>query len=183
MDLREAIAKIRVALVQVQTSGQQVVAIPALLDFLRAVEQEAPLDSEIRKLEHESNLAYYRAQREHAIEMLRGVVESAKIALTTSILVNGGATVALLAFLGNLLVKSAGPVPMQAPLVVAIMFFSGGVLVAAMATGSTYVTNYCYMQDWKRSGIGFHVFTVALVIGAYVAFTGGLVAAYHAFIK
>lgn len=62
MDVREATAKIRTALVKVQESGQQVVAIPALLQFLRAVEQEAPLDLETRKLQHESNLTYYRAQ-------------------------------------------------------------------------------------------------------------------------
>ena len=184
MDVREAIAKVRTALVEVQTSGQQVVAIPALLDFLQAVEQEAPLDSETRKLQHESNLAYYRAQREHAIEMLRGVVESGKIALTTSILVNGGATVALLAFLGNVLARCAsGPVAIQAPLVMAIMFFAAGVLSAAVATGSTYVTNYCYTESWRRLAIGFHILTVALVVGAYVAFLGGMVSAYHAFIK
>jgi hypothetical protein len=50
MDAREAIAKVRTALVEVQTSGQEVVAVPALLEFLRAVEQEAPLDSETSKL-------------------------------------------------------------------------------------------------------------------------------------
>jgi hypothetical protein len=116
--------------------------------------------------------------------MLRGVVESGKIALTTGILVNGGATVALLAFLGNLLARSpSGPTPMQAPLVVAIMFFAGGVLSAAVATGSTYVTNYCYTENWRSSAIGFHALTIALVIGAYLAFLGGTVSAYHAFIK
>jgi hypothetical protein len=183
MNVQQAIAKIRNALVQVQESGQQVVAIPPLLEFLRAVEQEAPLDSETKKLQHETNLAYYRVQHEHAIEMFRSVVESGKIALTTSILVNGGATVALLAFLGNMIGKSP-PVlgPMQVTLVVSLMFFAGGVLAAAVATGSTYVTQYCYTEGWRRSATGFHVLTVALVVGAYLAFLGGMVAAYHAFV-
>jgi len=182
MDAREAIAKIRTTLVEVWESGQQAVAIPALLDFLRAVEQESPLDSETRKLQHESNLAYYRAQREHAIEMLRTINESGKVALTTNILINGGATVALLAFLGNLAGKSSsGTFATPAPLALAILSFAGGVLLAAMATGLTYATNFFYGENWRRSAFWFHVCTVTFGVGAYLAFLGGMVAAYHAF--
>lgn len=116
--------------------------------------------------------------------MLRSVVESGKTALTTSILVNGGATVALLAFLGNLISKSPSQLlPMQTLLVASLMSFAAGVLAGAVATGTTYVTNYCYTAAWRPWGIGFHVLTVVLVAGAYVAFLGGVVAAYHAFTR
>jgi hypothetical protein len=182
MDAREAIAKVREALTEVQTSGQQVVPIPALLEFLRAVEQEAPLDAETRKLQHESDLAYYRAQSENAIEMFRGVVESSKIALTTIILVNGGATVALLAFLGNVVTTtSPGLAAMRPALARSIMFFASGVLLAAIATGTTYVTNYCYTYEWKRSALRFHILTIALVLGSYACFLGGMLSAYGGF--
>lgn len=184
MDIREAIGRIRTAVIQVQQSGQQFIAVESLLEFMRAVELDAPLESETRKLQHESNLAHYKATNDHAIEMLRSVFETAKTALTTSILINGGATVALLAFLGNFLGKNPlAFVGMRASLVLSLVFFASGVITGAMATGSTYCTQYCYSVDWKRFGMGFHIVTVVLVISSYLTFIGGIVTAYHALIK
>lgn len=183
MDVREAIGRIRAAVIQVQQSGQQFVAITPLLEFLQSVELQAPLDSETRKLQHDSNLAHYKADVDHGIEMLRSVLDTAKTALTTSILVNGGATVALLAFLGNIIGKTP-PVPeaMRETLVLSLMFFACGVLAGAIATGSTYVAQYCYHEGWKRSGIGFHITTLFLVVVSYLTFLGGVVSAYHALV-
>lgn len=195
MEGREVIEELRSALIQLQESGRQEVAIPALLTFLRAVEQDALPAAETTKLQHESmlahysaqregDLAFYRAQQENEIEMFRSVLEAAKIALTTSILVNGGATVALLAFLSNLIGKpSPAPMALQAPLVVSLMCFAGGVLVGAVATGSAYLTQCCYSNRWNRWGTVFQVISVALVIGTYLAFLGGVVSTYHALMK
>jgi hypothetical protein len=184
MDVREAVGRIRDAVIQVQQSGQQFVAISPLLEFLQSVELQAPLDSETRKLQHDSNLAQYRAKVDNGIEMLRSVLDTAKTALTTSILVNGGATVALLAFLGNIIGKTPSvPEAMWETLVLSVVFFACGVLAGAIATGSTYLAQYCYHEDWKRSGIGFHITTIAFVFASYLTFLGGVISAYHALIQ
>jgi len=199
MGVREAIAKIRDLLEQQKKSGQSVVEITAILDCLGTVEQQESLDSERRKLEHESHLAHYRALQESnlagylnerqidqeiAVEMFRSVLMAAKIALTTSILVNGGATIALLSFLGSLIGKTPPPpAGMQSLLSRSLICFAVGVVAGAFATGFAYLTQFCYASDRRRWGIGFHVVTVVLTAGAYIAFLGGVVEAYRAFIK
>lgn len=123
MDAREAIKRIRTAVIQEQQSGQQSIAVESLLEFMNAMELDTPLESGIRTLQHESNLAHYKAKNDHAIEMLRSVFETAKTALTTSILINGGATVALLAFLGNIFGKNPlAFVGMRSSLVLSLVF-------------------------------------------------------------
>lgn len=175
-------ATVLAELAKLQAAGQRVVDIASLIDFLRAVESQAPPDAELRKLQHDSALAQYKAEREIALEMLRSVIETAKTALTTSILVNGGASVALLALVGTL---SAGksPTAVSVALVYALVSFACGVLLGAIATGATYFTQYCYEQQFRRSAVGFHVFTVLLILGSYIAFAVGVISAYHAFIK
>ncbi|MBS3911210.1 MAG: hypothetical protein KGZ70_10800 [Hydrogenophaga sp.] len=188
------IDQIRTALAEVRGSGQTAVDIAALLTFLDSVEADAPADAEIRKLnhdsqltqykaEHERHLAYYKASTDAEQEMFKSVIETAKTALSTSILVNGGATVALLAFLGNLLAKSQpAAAAMQAALNVSIICFALGVLLGAAATGTTYCAQYCYHRDFRRSAVTFHVLTVVLILSTYIAFASGLIGAYHAFL-
>ena len=180
MDAKDAIAHIRKALDEVLASGQQFVHVPTLLQFLFEVERDAPIASETRKLQHESNLTAYRAQHEASLEMFRSVLAAGKAALTASILVNGGASVALLAFLGNSWKANIGQ-PAQA-LVFAMVLFAAGVLAGAIASGLTYVTQFCYSREWARSGVGFHIGTIILVAISYVLFACGIVTAYHAFL-
>ena len=175
-------ATVLAELAKLQAAGQRVVDIAPLVSFLRAVESQAPVDAEIRKLQHDSALAQYRAERDIALEMLRSVIETSKTALTAIILVNGGASVALLALVGSLTAgkPTAG---IAAALVNALVAFASGVLLGAVATGTTYLTQYCYEQHFRRSAVGFHVFTVLLVLSSYAAFAIGVICAYHAFIK
>jgi len=56
-----------------------------------------------------------------------------------------------------------------------------GVLLGGMATGSTYLAQFCYHQEHKRSAVAFHVATVVLVLASYAAFATGAWGAYHAF--
>ena len=117
------------------------------------------------------------------VEEFRSVIETAKVALTTAILVNGGASVALLALLGNLLSKSQTTSPqVPAALVNSLSAFALGVLLGAIATGTTYLTQYCYHMEFRRSAAGFHISTVSLVLATYAAFLVGVVFAYHGFI-
>ena len=71
--------------------------------------------------------------------MFKAVIESGKTALTTVMLVNGGAAVALLAFIANMAAKVDSPIKLYA-IAGALMWFVMGVLLAALATGTTYLT-------------------------------------------
>ena len=186
--------RIQAALLDVQKKGQQAVDIEALLQFIASVKAETPTDAETKKLRQEAelatfkanndrHLAEYRASVDSANEMFKSVIETAKTALTTSILINGGATVALLAFLGNLLAKVGNPpAQMQSNVVAALTTFALGVLLGGLATSFTYATQYCYAKEFERSGATFHILTVFLVLSTYIAFLVGVIICYHAFL-
>jgi hypothetical protein len=185
--------EVRTALADLSKAGRTSVDIPALSTFLDALERDLPIESEIRKLNHESqlaqqkleqerNLAHYRATVDGETEMFRSVIETAKATLNTSILVNGGASVALLALLGNLVGRPQPISPaLQQGLIVSLAFFAAGVLSGAIATSSTYLSQFCYHNEYRRTGIAFHSLTVVLVLSTYVTFALGLSNAYYAF--
>jgi hypothetical protein len=171
--------KLRNALAELQKSGQESVDISTLINFVDSIEAHRPLDPELRKLQHESNLAKYKADADGKLEMFRSVMESAKSALSTSILVNGGASVALLALIGNLAGKSPAISPLVQPgLASAMAAFALGVLLGALATGGTYCSQYLYQRQWWSVGAVFHTLTASLVVASYVAFAAGIYYAY-----
>lgn len=181
MNAPSTFVRLRGELADMQRAGRTSVEIEPLLSFLDSTESNDPSSSEVRKLQHDSKLAHYKAKRESDMAMFQSVLDSAKTALTTSILMNGGAAVALLALLGNLLGKYAATTPLPSQLVFSLVSFAGGVLLGGLATGSTYLTQYCYSKKHRRSGIGLHVLTVLLVVATYVAFLAGVFNAYLAF--
>src|SRR3546814_644754 len=101
--------------------------------------------------------------------MFRSVISSGQSALKSSILINGGATVALLAFVGTVW-NDPQSAPTLGPLVSVLVLFAVGVLLSAMAHGTTYLSQYFYSMVGERTGAAFHILTVALVLGAYSTF-------------
>lgn len=179
MEVKDAIQQIKTALSDVEAKGQAFVHIPALKQFLDAVEKSATVSTEAQKLQHQSNLEWYKAQRQSQLEMFKSTMESAHSALRASLIVNGGAAVALLAFVGNVWAK-AQTASVAHALAAAIAWFSAGVLLGGLASFATYFTQFFYYHEFKRSGITVHIAAVGLVAFSYVAFGLGVVRAYGA---
>lgn len=180
MDANQTIASIRQALNDVQQNGQDFVSTEAMLEFIARLELNASDASEVTKLQHASNLAQHRAIHESNLEMFKSVLEAGRTALTSCILVNGGAAVALLAYIGNLLSKNPDAVA-PASIVAGLICFSTAVLFGALATGVRYLSQACFAKRWLKSGNGFNILSILLVLGAYILFACGIVGAYRAF--
>ena len=175
--------RVKDALTGLQGSGRQSVDISPLLEFIEKAEADSPFDGDLVKMSHEFELARMKLNQDGKLEEFRSVIDTAKVALSTSILVNGGATVALLALIGNLLAKAQpGSLPTPPSLVWALVSFAVGVLAGAIATGTTYSAQYCYHMEHKRLAVTFHASTVILVLGSYAAFVTGIVNSYRAFV-
>ena len=142
----------------------------------------------------EANMERYRAdlsawitarqhQYEHNLEMLRSVITVGQSALKSSLLINGGAAVAVLAFLGRLLSSESASVSIDG-LSLALLQFVWGVLAAAIAAGATYFSQAGYggeFGSWSRKiGIGGHIVAVVGVFAAYGFFGVGAWQAYSA---
>ena len=66
-------------------------------------------------------------------------------------LINGGAVVAILAFIGNMWYK-LGRVPES--IAWSVVSYSGGVLIAGIAMGTAYFTQYYYLEgSLKEEGV------------------------------
>ena len=182
MEVKDAIQNIKTALAQVQSSGKEFVHIPSLYTYLDELEKSAPISSQTRELQHQSNLEWYKAQQQQQLEMFRSVIATGQTALKTSLLINGGATVALLAFLGNIWSNPQG-LDLIYALSDSLGLFGLGVFFGAWATGTTYLTQSAYNHQHYKIGNGLRILTIILVIATYILFLLGLLTARVAFLS
>jgi len=181
MDTKQAINQIRAALDGVSKSGVQSVQISALLTYLSELERNAPLATEAVKFQHESNLAFYKSQHETNLEMFRSVIGAGKTAVSTCILINGGAAVTLLAFIGNIYSKSQAAVSIPKGLTTALAAFSFAVLLAGIAAGIGYLAQRDFHRNSQKQENIFNRIGIGCVAVAYFLFGVGVVAAYYTF--
>jgi hypothetical protein len=184
MDGQKLIDQIKRSLAEVKQSGQSSVTVEAFEQYLNALgpamEKSQEIDVKLAEYAHERNLAHYDAVHAHNREMLRAVIAYGQATLKSTILINGGAAAALLAFIGNVWDSSLSSATVSG-LTNSVLLFSSGVLAAAFGTAFTYCTQYCYAEGWKKRGIVFHIVTVLLVLLAFSLFGYGTHEAYLGF--
>ena len=134
------------------------------------------LEHERWKMEHQSQLAQYNAESARRVEMFKSVITAGQSALKSAILINGGAAVAILAFVGSIWEKSIALCTVIY-LLVAMGLFTVGVLLGAVASGLTYLAQRAYAQEREKGGNRLNVAIISCVVVAYVLFlVGSLVA-------
>jgi hypothetical protein len=178
----------------VKEGGTEFVDVDKLLNYLKDLK-----DNEIQS--HDENLERLKATNQLHIERLklvannnlesfRSVIATGANASKSCMLVNGGAAVALLAFVGNIWNKNsnAGTV---AELAYGILFFCSGVGLAALCTGITYIAQYCYSSvdidndsdskcKWEITGNIFNTLAVLAGFSSLILFGYGCYSAFEA---
>jgi hypothetical protein len=118
---------------------------------------------------------------EGQLEMFRAVITSGQNAIKTSFLLNGGAAVALLAFIAHLAEIDRKKVPQFG---CTLLPFAFGVLAITITSGLTYLSQWLYANPEpvarKR---GFCINTLCIILGilSYVMFVWGLFSVYSIF--
>lgn len=149
--------------------------------YLEEFKEIARKQEEKDVLQTQRDLAYYTAKNTARIanfnartkrisDGLHAVITIGQGALKSSILINGGACIALLAFIGNIITKDATVVP---GLSTALLIFGLGVSFSATSSGTTYLAQTYYETKKKKKAFFFHFLTVAFVILSYFAFLFG----------
>lgn len=193
MEIKGLIQQIRDDVKAVRDKGQQVIDATALDQYLAELARTATLTREERarnheaqmeqfKATHQSNLAHYAAQIEADLEMFRTVITTGQAALRGSMLINGGAAVAVLGFLSNAWSRGVPPSVLQT-LPASLLLFGAGVLGGALAAGATYLSQEAYASKQERLGKGLRALAIALVVGSYIVFAWGAWEAYNAFLR
>jgi hypothetical protein len=105
---------------------------------------EEPYDHS--KWVYETNVS--RAERAHDTEREFGdknneaAINAANAAIRVALLINGGAAVSVLAFIGGLVSQKLVPVSELGKIASGLMWFTSGVALAGGAAGLAYFTNY-----------------------------------------
>ena len=117
-----------------------------------------------------TRMEYYKAKTKRISDGFHAVVTIGQGALKSGALINGGACVALLAFIGNILTKDAS---MISGLSTALLIFGGGLFFAAAASGTTYLSQESYETKKIKKARCINCFTIVFVILSYLSFLGG----------
>ena len=184
MESQEFIDAFRTQLDQVESQGHQQLQVAAIRTFLDALERDASASQEYRNREHAGMLAHYAARSQHSIEMLKAVLEAGKSALHALLIINGGAVVALLGIMSNLVGKSDGAI-LARYLSLPLLQFGLGVLAGALGFAFRYFSQSCYSGsedpndklhlagNWLRYG------AIASALAGYVLFGFAVINSYH----
>jgi hypothetical protein len=103
------------------------------------------------------------------VASFESVISTGQNALKSIIMLNGGAVVALLAFVGATWNKFANPA-MVKTLLIAMMLFDAGVLLSSVAAGVTYLGQRAYYCEKNKAGDVYVWLTIFLVVLAYILF-------------
>jgi hypothetical protein len=113
----------------------------------------------------------------HGSEYIKAVVDSGQSTIKTLLVLNGGAAISFLTFLGQAFKDESIPSQLVGPFGLALRFFMAGAFLAATCAGSTYLSNLVQSLGWARSGRVF--LCIAILVGfiSLISFaTGGWIA-------
>jgi hypothetical protein len=176
MDDQTGLKILRDELAKVKAQGQESLSVEVLDQVIIGLQEQAGTSLDHRKLHAQHILAQYDADVRSGIEAFKATVESGREALNALLLINGGAVVALLGFVGAMAAKPNGlavATSMRAPL----LRFGVGVLLGAVAFGARYVSQALYASNMRKAGHVANAVSIALSAAGYSVFVWGLVGA------
>lgn len=185
MESNELIDAFRKQLEQVESQGNQQVQVTALRAYLDALEKDAGASQEYRNREHSGMLADFAARNQHSIEMLKAVLEAGKSALHALLIINGGAVVAMLGVMSNLVGKPEGAI-LAKYLALPLLQFGIGVLLGAIGFAFRYLSQACYSHSNTpsdrndRAGDWLRYVAILSAIAGYVIFGFAIANSYNA---
>lgn len=160
-----------------------------------------PPPFEYQKWSHELNLRAAERAHDNATDFASktniAAIDGANLTLRTAVLINGGAAVSVLAFIGGL--ASQGKLslgPQLTEIATTLLWFASGVVAAALSMGLAYFTNYCiaahastqprqfqhpYLTEngrsraWILAASIFHVLAIIGAFGSLALFIYGMI--------
>lgn len=133
---------------------------------------------------HEFNRAY-QLQTERSALILAAALDNANFAIKSTMLINGGASIAILAFIGQLHEGGKEEFDLANLLMESLVYFAIGAGISSMAMVCAYFANYFYFSSaqtmsisnkypyihnnftsnrWNNTAIFFHVLGIVFVI-------------------
>lgn len=150
---------------EVISSGNNMLNADLLLQYIEQVKNGAEIQLEIQrdlaKYAHERNMETFKANIaiknsnyttlfHRGTDVMKAVIKMGQVTINTSILINGAAAIALLAFLGNTFGKGASG-PSITPFIKCLFLFAWGVFSGAWAAGFTYLAQSFFAKYYEAA--------------------------------
>lgn len=188
MSTKEFAAQLKETIEEIKANGTAAIYCDNLIAYLDEVinsPQPAVSEAELAKYKAELQLWIEQTKGNLAsnLEMFRSVIQAGQSAIKSSFLLNGGAAVAILAFIGKLTTSQPDKIPSFAT---SLTLFVVGVLIVTVTSGLTYLSQWFYAggKKWqKATGFWLNIITIILGLSSYGLFTWGICEAYKVFMK
>jgi len=196
LDMNNPIGKIIEDVRSIKDDGGESIDTEKLIDYLNDLkgnEQQSHEEMlEILKATHQLQIERFKLVANANFESFRSVNAAGANAAKSGMIINGGAAVALLAFVGNIWNKNPN-VGTITEIAYGILFFCSGVFLAAFCTGITYIAQYCFSNvdddendknyKWQMAGNIFNILAILTGFAALLFFCFGCYSAFEAIIS
>lgn len=179
MSVKLFAAQMKATIEDIKTKGTAAINCDNLIAYLDEVQsgpdsEPSPIQIEQYKADLQNWIETNKKNHDGQLEMFRSVINSGQAAIKSSFLLNGGAAVAMLAFIGHLAQFKPDKVSAFSS---CLLPFAYGVLAIAVTSGLTYLTQWFYASErsWSEK-VGFVLNLLCILLGilSYVFFAWGL---------
>jgi len=181
---KEFASELKSAIVEIKSNGTAAIYCDNLINYLDDyLNTEQPPISPVEIERHKANLSLWveqnKALYQSNLELFKSVIESGQNAIKAAFLLNGGAAVAMLAFIGNLARYNTEKISVFSE---SLLYFVLGTLLVSIIYGITYLSQWFYASD-KNKKIGFRLNIASIILGvtSYLYFAYCAYKAYLAF--
>ena len=187
MSAKEFAVQLKNTIQQIKTNGTAAIYCDNLISYLdEVIKSPSPVVTEPELARYKAELELWIEQNKNAhassLEMFRSVITAGQSAIRSSFLLNGGAAVAVLAFISHLTEKQPDKVAVFAD---SLIPFVVGVLSITVTSGLTYLSQWFYGAEdrgWKeKTGFWLNVAAIVLGLSSYGFFAWGMCRAYLGF--
>nr|WP_310616674.1 hypothetical protein [Pantoea cypripedii] len=191
MDARKLLEGIITDIEAVKQSNATAIEIENLLTYLRGINtdsfNEKP-DFELEGMKHnnQSAIEMFKVNNAIQLEAFKSTIAVGANACRAFMVMNGGAAIALLAFLGNIWNKSSNPDASKA-IALSLVVFCLGVLASGVCAGMTYFAQFSFgssqlgqIKPWLWAGRITNALAILSGIASLIAFGYGANSAFIA---
>jgi hypothetical protein len=156
---KDVVAIIRQKISNAEQAGVSQVPLSNLRGLIDQIDRDASADLAktpfglLFTANHETALAKYRVRVDFSLEQFKSVIAIGQTALKSMFLINGGAAVAVLAFVGHL-ATSINTVHAIRPFALPLGCFVTGLLLVTIAAGVAYLAQRVYVTKGTTKGKG-----------------------------
>ena len=177
--------QLRAELDKLKEQGQEVVSIDALSQYITHIDSEHGKQQDIRLVEfqakNQSLLEQYKENRAEWRELFKAVISNGQAAIKMLATINGGAALALLAFIGKVWEPNFSESILGHNITISLLLLCIGLGITALTQGFAYIGQHCFTYHKSSLGTKIQIATIIMGLSSLIIFFVGIIYACKGF--